>query len=288
MNFGRRSDSDFPATDEERLQERISAYLDGELTDAERASVEAELASDERAREVLEDLQLVRSALGVLEVVPAPRSFAIQAAPARQRAGLFGRFEMAIRASAAGLALLFVVSVATGGGLSVQSPTSPLAPGEVARTMGIPEAAASMADDSDGEVMDALAMPGSGQEGFPPGEGFGEAPESGPERGGADPGGPPGIGGGTDLIPVPGIAPDTAVDDAESPVDAPASAPSHAPAPSARDADLATGSSEELHPTAPTIFDMDDSIGGVPLALGTLAALLAALSGVLVWARRVA
>jgi hypothetical protein len=288
MNFGRRSDSDFPATDEERLQERISAYLDGELTDAERVSVEAVLASDERAREVLEDLQLVRAALGVLEVVPAPRSFAIQATPARKRAGFFARFEMAIRASAAGVALLFVVSVATGGGLSVQTPTSPLAPGEVARTMGIPEAAASMADDSDGEVMDALAMPGSAQEGFPPGEGFGEAAGAGPERGGAADPGPPGMGGDSgspgDPMPVPATAPDAPVGD-EAPGESPAPEPA---APAEPEADLATGSPAELHPTAPTIFDTDERIGGVPLALGTVAALLAALSGVLVWARRVA
>ncbi|PKN81325.1 MAG: hypothetical protein CVU47_07185 [Chloroflexi bacterium HGW-Chloroflexi-9] len=112
----------------ERLEERLSAYLDGELTSAERSAVEAELEASAEARETLGDLRLVRSALVTFDDVRAPRSFALAAPPARMPAGgslaLMRRLELFVRAGAAGAALLFVVAV-------VHEPTS-LATGGVA------------------------------------------------------------------------------------------------------------------------------------------------------------
>lgn len=91
--------------DDARL-ERLSAYLDGWTTDRERAAVERELAADLAAQEALDDLRLVRAALANLETPRAPRSFALAAAPVRQRPfALFRRLEWATR-GAAGLAAL--------------------------------------------------------------------------------------------------------------------------------------------------------------------------------------
>ena len=90
--------------DEARL-ERLSAYLDGWVTDRERAEVDRELADDADAREALGDLRLVRTALANLDTPRAPRSFALTAAPARRPLGLFRRMEWATR-GAAGLAAL--------------------------------------------------------------------------------------------------------------------------------------------------------------------------------------
>jgi len=125
----RRQASDPVPTPQEALDERLSAYLDDEVTDAERAEVEALLASDAGARAYLDDLQHLTSALASLEPVRAPRSFAIPAptssgAPAALRgvpggvpgagrltAVLVRRMEWAMRASAAAAALLFVVAL---------------------------------------------------------------------------------------------------------------------------------------------------------------------------------
>src|SRR5690606_852341 len=98
--------------------------LDGELTEAEMAEVDALIERDDVAAEVLNDLDLVRSAFGALGEVRAPRSFAIPAdaatSPARVAASsyttsgpvaLFRRTEMFMRASAAVAALFFVVAV---------------------------------------------------------------------------------------------------------------------------------------------------------------------------------
>ena len=90
--------------DEARL-ERLSAYMDGWVTDSDRSAVERELATDPAAREALDDLRLARTALSHLETPRAPRSFALAAAPARRPVALFRRIEWATR-GAAGLAVL--------------------------------------------------------------------------------------------------------------------------------------------------------------------------------------
>lgn len=97
--------------DDARL-ERLSAYLDGWTTDRERAAVERELAADLAAREALDDLRLVRAALANLETPRAPRSFALAAAPVRQRPfALFRRLEWATRGAAGLAALMFAFTL---------------------------------------------------------------------------------------------------------------------------------------------------------------------------------
>jgi len=97
--------------DDARL-ERLSAYLDGWTTDRERVAVERELAADHVAREVLDDLRLVRVALANLESPRAPRSFALAAAPARHSPNaLFRRLEWATRGAAGLVALAFAFAL---------------------------------------------------------------------------------------------------------------------------------------------------------------------------------
>ncbi len=55
----------------DNLEEQLSAYLDGELSDAERAAVEAYLAEDEVARRTLADL---RRAAGLLRTLPRAKA----------------------------------------------------------------------------------------------------------------------------------------------------------------------------------------------------------------------
>ena len=110
----RTRDVEAASTPAERLHERASAYLDGELDAAERTEFEAELATSEAVRAYLDDLRLVRGALAAMGTVRAPRSFALLAPPAPLRAGP-GRFEWATRAGTGVAALLFVVALANGG-----------------------------------------------------------------------------------------------------------------------------------------------------------------------------
>ncbi len=101
-----------PTRGEEARLERLSAYLDGWVDDRDRAAVEQELASDPEARGVLDDLRLVRLALGDLKAPRAPRSFALSAAlPRRDPFALFRRLEWATRGAAGVAALAFAVAL---------------------------------------------------------------------------------------------------------------------------------------------------------------------------------
>jgi anti-sigma factor RsiW len=69
--------------------EELSAYIDGAVSDAARARVEAHLASCARCSESIADLRSLRAALAMLPRSAAPRSFAVreadvQPAPRRQ------------------------------------------------------------------------------------------------------------------------------------------------------------------------------------------------------------
>ena len=113
MNWRRRRDPLMPASAEELLAERLSAYLDGEDTPAERAALEAELASDAAAREALDGLRRVQETLAALGSVRAPRSFALAAAPASAGTNL-PSFAWVTRAGAAVSALLLAVVLTQG------------------------------------------------------------------------------------------------------------------------------------------------------------------------------
>lgn len=108
----RRRTQESPLTARERRDESISAYLDDEISEAERAEIEALIAEDPDARDALNDLRLLTIALHSLGEVPAPRSFAIPApAIGMLRSTVFRRLELGIRASAAAAALFFVVAL---------------------------------------------------------------------------------------------------------------------------------------------------------------------------------
>lgn len=279
MNRRRQRDLEAPLTPLERLEERLSAFLDGELTDAERSAVEAELAASAEARETLDDLRLVRSALATLdEGVRAPRSFALTAPPAPARpVALMRRFELFVRASAAGAALLFVVAV-------VQQPSSLSTGGAVADTsvaMTAMEAAADgtqlrAGDPTAKGVAPALAPSEGTTESVQPA--FAPAPAPGALV-------PPTSGGGAGEGGVMGAAGAGGMGGGED-----AGVPSAAgamPAPADGDLLFASAPADGGRPSGTNIgIDTSQGVGGVAPALAALAVLLGGLSGLLTWSRR--
>lgn len=276
--------NDGPMSGEDRVMEQLSAYLDGELDETETAEVEALIARDPSAAEVLGDLRLVRSAFGALGEVRAPRSFAIpaEAAAAPRSVGsplaLFRRTELFMRASAAVAALFFVVALVnspsaetpTANFASDGAQTSMSAPAQeslqateegAAGTLAAPEPATAeggSTDDSDSSgggdagTMGALAAPS------PEAANTGEASEGG-------------AGG--------GLREDAPTSDMQG--DAPPAEPATA--------GDSSRSAEELRPL-PTgtelAEDSSQGVGGMVLGLGVVAGLLTALSVLTAWNRR--
>lgn len=257
LMFWRRRDDDEAGTARDRVLEQLSAYLDGELTDAEEAAVEALIARDAAAAEVLGDLRLMRSAFGALGEVRAPRSFAIpaDAAPARAAGvpvALFRRTEMFMRASAAVAALLFVVALVNdpGGSTPIASPTS------------------SLAFDS------AVTMQAAAENATAPDEA--EKGESG-DVGAAGLAAPAPTEGGSALVP-----PDATSEGGAG------GGIVESPAGTSMQADGAR-QTEELRPLEAGTELIDQSsqdAGGMALGLGALAGLLTALSALTAWSRR--
>ena len=66
--------------------ERLSTYLDGQLSPAETARLEARLASDSALRQVLDDLRVARGLSRMLPRRRAPRRFTLNPLSARVRA----------------------------------------------------------------------------------------------------------------------------------------------------------------------------------------------------------
>jgi hypothetical protein len=230
----------------ERRGEGISAYLDDELSDIERAEIEALFAEDADARDSLDDLRLLTTALASLGEVRAPRSFAIPApATGAVAPGMFRRMELGIRASAAAAALFFVVAL-------VNQPA-----GMTVGTFSLD--AASSADDTMSAMTAETAPPGDDATAEP--AGLLAAPEAGalPDDDGEE-------------APAPAPGEGTAPTDGASSGRASASQDA-AKAGRASDATLGT-------PMAGTTRDAgaSDGVGGVAPALAALAALLTALS----------
>ncbi|GMU40715.1 MAG: hypothetical protein AMXMBFR23_15810 [Chloroflexota bacterium] len=281
MNRGRQRDLEAPLTPLERLEERLSAYLDGELTDVERSAVEAELAASAEARETLDDLRLVRSALATLdEGVRAPRSFALTAAPAPARPlALMRRLELFVRAGAAGAALLFVVAV-------VHEPSSLSTGGAVADTsvaMTAMEAAPAGAELRAGDA----AAKGAAPE-IAPSEGTPEAvqPAFAPAPASDASLLPPTSGGGAGEGGVMGAAgADGGMGGGED--DGAPTAAGAMPAPESGDLLFSSTSAEGGDASGTNIaVDTSQGVGGVAPALAALAVLLGALSALMTWSRR--
>jgi len=272
MRWIRRSQDaqEAPLTPEERRDEALSAYLDGELSDAELAEVESLLASDADARETLDDFRLLTSALGNLGEIRAPRSFAIAAPQVRasRLSGLFTRMEMGMRVSAAAAALLFVVVLTNqpGSETPVASFTTASAPEHAESEFRAAGTEPGLADDAGAGAAGLMPMP---------------APEDGAGGGaqGTD---------GTDVDGGVGAFGATAEDPGDATaLDAPVS-----DAGDAKDGDPEFAPADDMAAFAPPpsgTFEMapaSESVGGVAPALATLAGLFAALSILTAWTRR--
>jgi hypothetical protein len=125
--FKRNRDPDAPPSEAELRDELLSAYLDNEVTADERRRAESLLATDPLARDALEGLRLVRSALADLGTVRAPRSFVIEATPPVPVALPLRRFELVARFGAVAAAAAFVFVVVgdlNSGGTPVTQPDS--------------------------------------------------------------------------------------------------------------------------------------------------------------------
>ncbi|MCC6187757.1 MAG: hypothetical protein IT318_01885 [Anaerolineales bacterium] len=108
--------------------DRLSAYIDNQLTPAERAALEARLTAEPQLREMLSDLGLTVRALRALPAVTPPRSFALtpaQAGASRQGAARSPWFP-ALRLATALSALMLAVVVAgdLGSGLLAMRPAA--------------------------------------------------------------------------------------------------------------------------------------------------------------------
>jgi len=142
--------ADPPMTPEEQQDYLLSAYLDDDLAPAERDDLEARLATHGDLRAALDGMRVVRDTLATLEVVRAPRSFAITAppAPATRR---FGRIDLVTRIGAMTAAVAFVAVLA--GDLSGSSNDSTPIVDQAAS--GVALSSAGAAADADDGVLDA-------------------------------------------------------------------------------------------------------------------------------------
>lgn len=248
LMFWRRRGTETPTTEHDAVLERLSAYLDGEVTDAEAAEVEALIARDPVAAALLEDLAMMTSAYSALGEVRATRSFAIpaEAAPApRMAVALFRRTEIFVRASAAVAALFFVVALVNDPGAS--TPTSGPVAFEEARST-VPESMRGA--QSAGATLSAEAADEPSSEDGDEGSAFGTM---------AAPDVPPNTGG--------GAAEDTSTTAAGE---------------TSRQAEEL-----RPMPSGTEFFDdSSQGVGGMAPGLGVLAGLLAALAALTAWDRR--
>lgn len=110
-----------PGPECQPISERLSAFLDDDLSAAERRRVEEHLSTCQYCAADLEDLRLTVRALRALPVVTPPRSFALVDPPART--SWFATLRLATSAMAA----LFVLVLAINFALPTGSATTPLA-----------------------------------------------------------------------------------------------------------------------------------------------------------------
>jgi hypothetical protein len=100
-----------PSSLSERDRELLSAYLDQQLTTAERVNLERRLSAEPALQVELEDLRATTVALRQLEPLRPPRSFALDPAQVgRQRSLLPLSWFMQLGSGLAGLALVFLAT----------------------------------------------------------------------------------------------------------------------------------------------------------------------------------
>ncbi len=100
----------FPSSD--RDLEQLSAYLDGNLSASDRAAFETRLTADPALQSALDDLRNIKTRLGALPVVRAPRNFALTPAMIGQSARRASTWLPALNFATAIAAVLFVAVVA--------------------------------------------------------------------------------------------------------------------------------------------------------------------------------
>lgn len=302
----RRRPSDPAPTPQEALEERLSAYLDGEVTEAERSETETLLASDASARAYLDDLQLMTRALASLEPVRAPRSFAIPApaaagAPAALRAfpGANGvtvlarRMEWAMRASAAAAALLFVVALTYNPGGLTNTAADSASTLRQAETSAVTAPAAGAAESGGGAGGGAdggapadnpVPAPATPADGAPPADDAGTQSGDAPVDDGGTDDGQTDDGQAEDLEAMGTLmAPDASNDGAEDDGARTGTNDGAGDSDQTRYEPLGEAGEETAQfrgPEAGTVAvdSSSDGVGGVAPALGTLAILLAVLS----------
>jgi len=173
--------------------DRLSAYLDNQLPDRDRAALEARLAAEPALRAALTELRLTVRALRALPMVKPPRSFTLTPAQvggvraAQRRGPLFPILRLATGVSA--LALVLVLAGALGSGFlaaSVRQDTTAGGAAEVAQVtptqadeeMAAPAEAPAPTETPAAE-MDAMTGTGEGSAGAD--EGTLEAAEETPQ-----------------------------------------------------------------------------------------------------------
>lgn len=112
-------------SEHQRIEEMLSAYIDGELSPKERARVERHLAQCEVCARNLRTLRQTVGLLRQLPTVPAPRSFVLRPAPRPVRAG---RAYTYLRAATALAAALLIVALAGDFALTGLAPARKAAP----------------------------------------------------------------------------------------------------------------------------------------------------------------
>lgn len=95
----------------ERVDERLSAYIDGALSPRERARLEARLAQDAALRARLESLRRTVALVRGLPAVPAPRNFLLTPAMVRPRTPVARRLAPALTFATVVSGLLCVILV---------------------------------------------------------------------------------------------------------------------------------------------------------------------------------
>jgi anti-sigma factor RsiW len=109
--------------------ELLSAYLDNQLTVAERVALDKRLAADGVLRNELEELRTTRAVLRDLPAVTPPRSFTLDPATVKQRRSFLPwRWSLQLGGGLAGLALVLVFSLqflfSTGGRAYLSAPAN--------------------------------------------------------------------------------------------------------------------------------------------------------------------
>jgi len=124
--------------------ERLSAYLDNELSAADQAALEARLAKEPELAASLNDLRRTVQALRNLPAVKPPRSFTLtpeQAGLRVRRGPLFSTFRLAAALCTLLLALAVGRDLVTSGSLAASAPNDATGQGAAATALLVPNVA---------------------------------------------------------------------------------------------------------------------------------------------------